>query len=167
MNLQTQKRIAADILKVGGTRVYFDPARSKEIEEAITRGDIKKLIADLAIQAKPKKGNSRFRIRKNKKQKQKGRQSGKGSRKGKANARRNLRLGWIRGIRVQRAFIRKLKDRKLITTETYRDLYSKSKGGMFRSKRHIKLYLEEHKLVQNAKSKETRDTVQKKAPREN
>lgn len=167
MNLETQKRISADILKVGSTRVYFDPARLKEIEEAITRGDIRKLIADLAIQAKPKKGNSRFRIRKNRLQKQKGRQSGQGSRKGKANARKNTRLSWMRGIRVQRAFIRKLIDRALITKETYHDLYSKSKGGMFRSKRHIKLYLEEHKLIQNAKSKETRNTVQKKAPREN
>ena len=73
MNLQTQKRIAADVLKVGSTRVFFDPARVKEIEEAITRGDIRKLLADLAIQAKPKKGNSRFRIRKNRLQRKKGR----------------------------------------------------------------------------------------------
>ena len=42
MNLETQKRIAADILKIGETRVFFDPARLKEIEEAITRGDIRK-----------------------------------------------------------------------------------------------------------------------------
>lgn len=153
MNLETQKRIAADILKIGKTRVFFDPARLKEIEEAITRGDVRKLVADLAIQEKPKKGNSRFRIRKNKLQKKKGRRAGPGSRKGKAHARGKTRLKWIRGIRVQRAFIKKLRDRKLITIPIYHDLYSKSKGGMFRSKRHIKLYLEEHKLIQNAKTK--------------
>ena len=153
MNLQTQKRLAADILKVGKTRVFFDPARLKEIEEAITRGDIRKLVTDLAIQEKPKKGNSRFRIRKNLLQKKKGRRAGPGSRKGKAQARSKARLKWIRGIRVQRAFIKKLRDRELITVPTYHDLYSKSKGGMFRSKKHIKLYLEEHKLIQNAKTK--------------
>ncbi len=153
MNLETQKRLAADILKVGTTRVFFDPARLAEIKEAITRGDIKKLIADLAIQEKPKKGNSRFRIRKNLLQKKKGRRAGPGSRKGKSHARSKVRLKWIRGIRVQRAFIKKLRDNKLITIPIYHDLYSKSKGGMFRSKRHIKLYLEEHKLIQNAKTK--------------
>ena len=166
MNLQTQKRIAADILKVGTTRVFFDPARSNEIKEAITRGDIRKLIMDLAIQARPKKGNSRFRIRKNLLQKKKGRRAGKGSRKGKVNARQNVRRRWINGIRVQRAFIKKLRNKEMITKADYHDLYSKSKGGMFRSKRHIKLYLEEHKLIQNAKNKTTRATVQKKETRE-
>jgi len=36
-----------------------------------------------------------------------------------------------------------LKDRKIIDDKLYRELYSKSKGGFFRSRRHIKLFLEE------------------------
>lgn len=166
MNLETQKRIAADIMKVGKTRVFFDPARLNEIKEAITRSDIRKLIMDLAIQAESKKGNSRFRIRKNLLQKKKGRRSGQGSRKGKASARKNKRQSWINGIRVQRAFLKKLRNKEMITKPAYRDLYNKAKGGLFRSKRHVKLYLEEHKLIQNAKSKTTRSTVQKKETRE-
>jgi ribosomal protein L19E len=49
-------------------------------------------------------------------------------------------------IRSQRNFIRELKDGKVITNETYREIYRKSKGGFFRSTRHIKIYLEDNKL---------------------
>ncbi|MDP4012776.1 MAG: 50S ribosomal protein L19e [Candidatus Nanoarchaeia archaeon] len=153
MNLKSQKRISASILKVGRNRVFFDPARLPEIKEAITRGDLKKLIADLAIQAKQENGTSRFRIRKNLKQKKKGRRKGQGSRKGTAKTRSHGKRKWINLIRVQRDFIKELRDKNLVTKATYHDLYGKTKGGMFRSKRHIKLYLEEHKLIQNAKTK--------------
>ena len=64
MNLSNKKRIAATLLKSGETRVWFDPDRLQEIKEAITKADIRKLINDLAIQAKPKTGVSRFRARK-------------------------------------------------------------------------------------------------------
>ena len=40
-----------------------------------------------------------------------------------------------------------LKTGSKISDEVYKDLYRKSKGGFFRSKRHIKLYLTEHKLT--------------------
>jgi ribosomal protein L19E len=36
-----------------------------------------------------------------------------------------------------------LKEKKIIDDKLYRELYLKSKGGFFRSKRHIKIYLEE------------------------
>jgi hypothetical protein len=47
-------------------------------------------------------------------------------------------------VRVQREFIKLLLSKNIITRQAYRGLYLKSKGGYFRSKRHIKLYLEEH-----------------------
>jgi len=49
-------------------------------------------------------------------------------------------------VRGQRNFIKELKDKSLVEGKTYRNLYSKVKGGYFRNRRHIKLYLEENKL---------------------
>jgi LSU ribosomal protein L19E len=46
MNLTTQKRLAAEILKVGTNRVWIDPERVEEVSTAITRESIKQLIKD-------------------------------------------------------------------------------------------------------------------------
>ena len=84
-----------------------------------------------------------MRARKRLMQRRKGRQSGPGSRKGSRGARLSKKRGWINKIRIQREFLRELKVKKIIDEKLYRDFYLKSKGGFFRSKRHIKLYLEE------------------------
>ena len=55
MNLTTQKRLAADILKVGVNRIWIDPERIDEVSGAITRDGVKQLIKDGAIRAKPKR----------------------------------------------------------------------------------------------------------------
>jgi large subunit ribosomal protein L19e len=44
MTLEFQKRLAADLMKCGTSRVRFDPERLDEIESAITRAEIKNLI---------------------------------------------------------------------------------------------------------------------------
>ena len=41
MNLTTQKRLAASILKVGLNRVWIDPERMEEVSMAITREGVK------------------------------------------------------------------------------------------------------------------------------
>ena len=38
MNLTTQKRLAADLLKVGVNRVWIDPNNLEEVSRAITQG---------------------------------------------------------------------------------------------------------------------------------
>jgi len=63
MNLTSQRRLASKILKIGATRVRFDSNRLFEIEQAITREEIRRLIKDGAIQTVPKKGVSRGRAR--------------------------------------------------------------------------------------------------------
>ncbi len=147
MTLKSQKRIAAQILKAGVTRIWFDPNRLSEIKEAITKADIRSLIKDLAIQKKPSKSISSGRAKKIRVQKAKGRRKGLGSRKGTKNARRPSKRSWIINIRNQRMLLAILKQKGLITPRTFNDLYRKSKGGFFRSKRHIKLYLKENKLI--------------------
>ncbi len=140
--LSSQKRIVAGILNVGLKRVWFDPARLADIKEAITKHDLKFLIGEGAIKAKPVKATSKFWVRKKKAQRRKGRRKGEGSKKGKKGARLAKKRAWINKIRIQRAFLKELRDKDIINKGVYRELYLKSKGGFFRSKRHIKLYLE-------------------------
>ncbi len=151
MNLKTQKRLAAQILKIGKGRVWFDPSRLDEIKEAITNADLRSLIKDSAIQKRPEKSISRFRVRKNLVQKRKGRKQGLGSRKGKKTARLSAKRLWMNRIRAQRNLLSSLKEKSLIENKTFRDLYKKSKGGFFRSRQHIMLYLNENKLFLNNK----------------
>lgn len=147
MDLKSRKRIAAQLLKVGVNRVKFDPERLDEIKDAITKADIRALINDLAIKAKPEKGSSKSRIRKANIQRRKGRKKGSGSRKGKKTARLSNKAKWMSMIRTQRNFLKELKEKKIITPSVYHLLYRKSKGGFFRSRRHIKLYLGDNNLV--------------------
>ena len=39
----------------------------------------------------------------------------------------------------------------MITSTDYHELYMKSKGGFFRSIRHLKLYTKERELIKNEK----------------
>ncbi|MDP6641870.1 MAG: 50S ribosomal protein L19e [Candidatus Nanoarchaeia archaeon] len=141
MNLSTQKRLSSEILKVGKDRVYFDQTRLEDIKEALTKEDIRGLIKDRVIQKKPQTGVSKSRFRKKLVQKRKGRKQGQGTRKGKRTARLSRKSNWMIHVRAQRNLIKELKNKKVIDSTKYRELYNKVKGGFFRSKRHIKLYL--------------------------
>jgi len=151
MKLKVQKRITKSLFKVGKKRVKFDPEKLGEIKEAITKGDIKGLVNKKIVKIKQKTGSSRFRARKKLVQKRKGRQKGKGSRKGKATARLKPKKVWMTKIRLQRSFLKTLKEKNLIENKVYRELYLKAKGGFFRSKRHLRTYIEERKLLKNGK----------------
>ena len=147
MELKLQKRLAGEMMKCSEKRVVFDTERLEDIKEAITKADIRRLILDKAIKEKPEKGISRFRARKIALQKRKGKRKGQGSKKGKKTARVPKKEAWIKKIRIQREFLKEIRDKELITKNDYHSLYMKSKGGFFRSKRHIKLYIEENKLI--------------------
>lgn len=151
MRLTSQRRVSAQLLKVGENKVWFDPGRLAEIKEAITKADVRGLINDKAIQAKPDTGISGFRSRKIKVQKRKGRMQGPGSRKGSSRSRLPRKTEWMNKVRAQREFLKEVKANGLIDVSTYRSLYLKIKGGFFRSRRHIKLYLNEHNLFKQKK----------------
>src|SRR3989344_3795937 len=74
-------------------------------------------------------------------------QKGPGSRKGKKTARTHSKRRWINKIRLQRGYIKSLRDSQKIISADYHELYMKSKGGFFRSLRHLKLYVEERGFV--------------------
>jgi large subunit ribosomal protein L19e len=147
MNSTIQRKLAAKITKRSVKKIKLDLTRLDDIKEAITREDVRGLIKDRAILIEPARGVSRARAKKLKAQRAKGRRRGQGSRKGRDTARTPGKRAWINKIRLQRTFLRNLKEKNKISKEDYKDLYSKSKGGFFRSLRHMKLYLTEHKLV--------------------
>ena len=147
MRLNVQKRLAADVLKVSTKRVKLDTTRLDEIKEAITKQDVKALIGDKAIVKVNEKGVSKARAKKIREQKSKGRKKGHPSRRGTPTSRVSKKERWMAKIRAQRELLKTLNEKNLITAKTYRELYAKAKGGFFRNKRHIKLYIEEHELV--------------------
>ncbi len=150
--LDVQKRLAAQVLKCGVNRVRFDPLKLDDIKEAITKADIRGLVNNGAIIRKRLNNTSKFWARRRKEQKSLGKQKGFGSRKGKKTARTPPKRVWMNKIRLQRRFIKSLRDSKLIISSDYHDLYMKSKGGFFRSIRHLKLYTQEKGIIKNEKS---------------
>ncbi len=140
-DLANQKRLAADILKIGVTRVWMDPERLEDIATAITREDLRKLIEDGVIKRKPVVGISRGRARERAAKRAKGHRKGHGSREGAAGARAPKKEQWMRRIRAQRKVLRAMRDEKAIDAHTYRILYRKAKGGEFRNVAHLKSYI--------------------------
>ncbi len=147
MNLTTQKRLAADILKIGVNRVWIDPDHSEEVSQAITREGVKKLIADGTIKARPKKGISSYRSKKIAEQKSKGRRKGRGSIKGAKGARNPKKKAWMTTIRALRTDLKDMRENREINRTTYRKLYKMAKGGAFRSKSYMKTYARDHDLL--------------------
>lgn len=148
MILKNQRRLAAELLKCSEKRVCFDKESLEDIKEAITKADIRGLISGKVITKKPVKSISKVRARKIRLQKIKGRQKGQGSRKGKYTARNPKKEVWANKVRLQRSFIKILREKEVLTKSDYQKIYLKIKGGFFRSKRHIKLYLQEHGLIE-------------------
>lgn len=153
MKLGNQKAVSAKMLGVGKSKVWFDTEHLSEVKEAITKQDIRNLIRKKVIQSRPQLGHSKVRARKRLIQRRKGRQQGAGTRKGSAQARLARKSSWMSQVRSQRSLAKELKSKDLVSVQTYRDLYSKIKGGYFRNQRHIKLYLTEHKLFQEKGTK--------------
>lgn len=144
MSIRSQRRMAAEILKVGESRVWMDPEDTDAISSAITRTEIRKLIHEGAIRPLPKTGISRGRARTLKSKKKAGRRAGVGSRKGVRIARKTA---WMLRIRAIRERLRELRDKRMIQSGTYRKLLLMAKGGSFRSSSHLDEYIEAHKLA--------------------
>ena len=163
MRLTVQKRLASSVLNCSPKKVWIDPERLEEAREAITKKDIADLISLGIIIKKKNPFHSRVRSRLRLIQKRKGRRRGQGSRKGASGARTPKKEHWVTHVRAQRTLIRSLYAQGIVEKSTLKNIIKKIKGGFFRSRRHIKLYLSEHRLVlEKKKPKET----QKEKPKE-
>jgi len=144
LTLRTVRRLAADILGVGENKVWIDPENLDKVAEAMTREDVRMLIRQGIIKARPMRGISRARRRMKLEKKRRGRRRGPGSRKGPTIRRKEL---WMVKVRAQRKFLKLLRKRRIITRSVYRKLYMMVKGGAFDSISQLKTYIREHELA--------------------
>ncbi|MBR9678686.1 MAG: 50S ribosomal protein L19e [Nanoarchaeota archaeon] len=150
-SLKTQKRVAASLLKSGSNRVVIKSDNLSDVKSAITREDVRGLIVKGIISKKKVKGISRGRARVIQAQKKKGRRKGFGNRKGAKNARTPKKRLWVNRVRAQRKLVKDFKSKELIDNNVFTKTYSLIKGGFFRSRSHIKVYLNDHGLINKVK----------------
>ena len=146
MSLKSQRRLAAEIMKVGENRVWIDPERIDYVEAAITREEIKKLIHEKVVQSLPEKGISRARARVLNAKRKKGLRRGPGGKSGPARSKITKKQAWINTIRPVRRRLRELKDSRAITESVYRKMYDMSESGAFQSKAELERYIRTHGL---------------------
>jgi large subunit ribosomal protein L19e len=149
MDAGSQKRIAAGLMKCGVSRVRIK--QTEEVEEALTREDIRGLIQKGVIWSVQKKGTSKFASKKRLVQKKKGRMRGPGRRKGTKGARKNDKTKWIEKVRPLRKLLADLRENGQISREDYGMLYRRVKGGFFRNKKHILYYMKENDILKTSK----------------
>ena len=132
-NLTSQRRLAAEILKIGQNRVFINPEFMDDVEGAITREEVRKLIHEKVILSLPQKGVSRSRAKTIRGKKAKGRRSGPGSITGAGYAKVTQKQAWMIKIRSLRRKLRELKAARTITEETYSQYYRMAGSGRFQS----------------------------------
>lgn len=143
MNLRNQRRLASEILKIGGNKIWIDPDESEKVGSAITRDEVKRLIHEGVIRAMPEMGTSRGRKRLLHKKRVRGRRRGPGTKKGI----RESGETWVERIRSIRGRLRQLRDTRMIEQSSYRKLSLMAKGGSFRSARHLDEYAQARQLT--------------------
>lgn len=137
-----QRRLAAEVIGCGLNRIWFNPEKIDEVQQAMSREDIRKLILDGLIAAHKIRGNSRGRARFMMEKRSYGHRKGPGRRKGAAGARTNSKRRWIQRIRAQRKVLKELRGTENIGRSVYRKFYRRAAGGQFRTVAHLKAQIE-------------------------
>ena len=145
MDTSYQKRLAAKILKCSPKRVKVAP--DKDVEEALTRNDVRGLIKKNVIVKKEKKGVSRVKANKIATQKKKGRRLGKGKKSGTKYAKGSKKAGWMKTTRALRKLLKELREKSQVERSVYGTMYRRVKGGEFRNKHHMLSYLKENGML--------------------
>src|SRR3989304_9480020 len=122
-NLTNQRRLASRIMKVGKNRVWINPQRIEDVESAITREEVRKLVHEKVIATVPIQGVSRGRAKVIQAKKRRGRRKGPGSKSGTPRAVISKKQAWMTKIRSLRRKLREWKGNRAITERIYRGLY--------------------------------------------
>ncbi len=141
MDIKNKTKMAASILKCGIKKVWIDPNEMEEVSKAITKADIRNLIKKGIIKKRSLNEQSRGRARKILRQKKLGRRKGRGKKKGKKLSKTTKKKEWIKTIRPLRKKLKELRDSGSIDKNQYRKLYLMAKGGRFKNKSNLNLYI--------------------------
>lgn len=144
MSLHSQRRLAAELLKAGTNRVWIDPNRVEDVEIAITRAEIRRLIHEGTIKKLPNSGISRARARVLHEKKKQGLRRGPGTRQGSGGAKLSKKDVWMAHIRALRRKLREWKTSRAISEDSYRQLYMAAGGGRFSSVAELERYVKGH-----------------------
>jgi large subunit ribosomal protein L19e len=145
MAIETARRIASDVLGVGESKIRIRPSEVSKAAEALTREDVRSLIATGAIYALPTRGVSRARGRKKHVQKTLGRRRGTGSRKGTKYSKVSGKDAWMQKVRSQRKYLASVASK--LATSDKRKVYGMIKGRAFKGKAAVETYLKDNKML--------------------
>lgn len=134
------KNIAVKITHKGINKIKFKPDALEEINKALTREDVKKLIKDGNIIIQEDKHNISFHSKVLKHKRKQGRSRGPGKKKGTKKARGVI--SYKKKIRAQRRILRSLKQEKIIDNDLFKSFNRLVRGNIFTTKisllNHIK-----------------------------
>lgn len=136
--------MAADILDVGESKIWINPTEIKPATEAMTRDDVRKLVAQRIVRKRKDHYHSRGGARILHAKKRKGRKSGMGKRTGTKKARTQPKKQWIARVRSLRKKLREMRTSGELKGN-YAKLYRQVKGNVFRGKRHLETIAKEEK----------------------
>ena len=136
MNPRKIKRMAAEIMGVGESKIWVDPTQMTKALEAMTRDDIRNLVAQRIVRKRKDQGHSRGAARILQAKKRVGRKQGQGKRTGTKKARSQPKKMWQERVRALRTTLRTLKTEGKLKGN-YAALYRQVKGNNFRGKKHL------------------------------
>ncbi len=151
MNLANKKELAKKALGIGKRRIIFTKAGSTEINEAITKNDIRDLVKEGIILIRPVSGRRKVEKRKRK----------RGPGKIKMTSKRR-KQGYVKITRKLRAYVKSLKDSSKITKELYYELRKKIKTRAFKSQAQLKNYLMEIEKIKLDNTNDGKKKVKEK-----
>ena len=139
MSIKLSRRIAAELMGRGISKVRIKPDRVEDAKKAITREDVRALISSGAVYAIKPKHNMSIYSKDLREKRNKGRARGPGRRKGSAKARQAV--GYEKKIRGQRRVLATLKKEKMIDNIAFKRYYRLVKGGNFQTKASLLSHL--------------------------
>jgi large subunit ribosomal protein L19e len=132
MSVKLTRRIASELMKRGESKIRILPSKLEDAQKAITREDVRALIASGGVYAVKAKHNMSAYSKVLREKRNKGRRRGPGRRKGTANAR--MSLTYKKKIRGQRRVLGALKLDGTIDRPSFKKYYRLVKGGNFATK---------------------------------